>query len=221
MNIEQLAIAIMADNHRPKLRPYLQGNLDSLCGVYALINGIRWALRNELVSAKGEHWEELFRKLTDHAIKSRGHLELVNDGLSLYGMIALTHVAQDHMREYHNIEVVMRRPFALRRPPPGRGRGPVGRSVFWGGRVLPGQGVPGVGRVGVPGALRPGQRLSLQFGQHDVVDEQRAHLFDSDRQSHLAISAFQPAGFIDPKRRRTHVQPGSIILLEFALRIDV
>ncbi len=60
MNIEQLAIAIMADKHEPKLRPYLQGNLDSLCGIYALINGIRWALRNDPVSAKGQHWEELF-----------------------------------------------------------------------------------------------------------------------------------------------------------------
>ncbi|WP_139976504.1 hypothetical protein [Ochrobactrum sp. CGA5] len=206
MNIEQLAIAIMADNHRPKLRPYLQGNLDSLCGVYALINGIRWALRNELVSAKGEHWEELFRKLTDHAIKSRGHLELVNDGLSLYGMIALTHVAQDHMREYHNIGVVMRRPFALRRPL---------------------EAMESVNTISDHLAQSNTAVLAAVYGtlNHWCVikqlDEQRAHLFDSDRQSHLAISAFQPAGFIDPKRRRTHVQPGSIILLEFALRIDV
>lgn len=206
MNTERLAMVLMADKLQPRLRPYLQGNLDSLCGIYALINGIRWALRNELVSAKGEHWEELFRKLTDHAIKSRGHLELVNDGLSLYGMIALTHVAQDHMREYHNIEVVMRRPFALRRPL---------------------EAMESVNTISDHLAQSNTAVLAAVYGTLNhwcvikVLDEQHAHLFDSDRQSHLPKSAFQPAGFIDPKRRRTHVQPGSIILLEFALRIDV
>ncbi|MBJ6718825.1 hypothetical protein I2750_00820 [Bacillus sp. PR5] len=196
----------MANNHQPKLRPYLQGNLDSLCGIYALINGIRWAMRNQLVSAKGEHWEDLFRKLTDHAIKNRGHLELVSEGLSLYGMIALTHVARDHLREYHDVELLFRRPFALSRP----------REASQTLHTIEAH------------LARPNTAvLAAVYGtlNHWCVikhlDEQRAYLFDSDHQLHLPKSAFQPAGFIDPKRRRTHVQPGSIILLEFALRIGV
>lgn len=198
MNTERLAMVLMADKLQPRLRPYLQGNLDSLCGVYALINGIRWALRNDLASAKGEHWEDLFRKLTDHAIKSRGHLELVNDGLSLYGMIALTHVAQDHMREYHDIEVVMRRPFALRRPL---------------------EAMESVNTISDHLAQSNTAVLAAVYGtlNHWCVikqlDEQRAHLFDSDRQSHLPKSAFQPLEFIEKSRRRAHVQAGSIVTI--------
>ncbi|WP_210249377.1 hypothetical protein [Brucella tritici] len=199
MNIEQLAIAIMADKHEPKLRPYLQGNLDSLCGIYALINGIRWALRNDPVSAKGQHWEELFRKLTDHAIKNRGHLELVSEGLSLYGMIALTHVARDHMRDYHDIELLFRRPFALGRPT---------------------ESDQTLHTIEAHLASANTAVLAAVYGtlNHWCVvkqfDEHRAYLFDSDHQLHLPKSAFQPQEFIEEgQRRRAHLQPSSIILL--------
>ncbi|KAB2800004.1 hypothetical protein F9K87_00560 [Brucella anthropi] len=189
----------MTDKLQPKLRPYLQGNLDSLCGIYALINGIRWALRNDPVSAKGEHWEELFRKLTDHAIKHRGHLELVSEGLSLYSMIALTHIARDHMREYHNVEILVRRPFALGRP---REASQILHTIEAhfdraNTAVL----------AAVYGTLNH-WCVVKQF------DEHRAFLFDSDRQSYLPKSAFQPQEFIEKARRRAHVQPGSIIMLE-------
>ncbi|MFE0233334.1 hypothetical protein ACFW0F_05280 [Brucella anthropi] len=193
----------MADKLQPRLRPYLQGNLDSLCGVYALINGIRWALRNELVSDKGEHWEELFRKLTDHAIKSRGHLELVNDGLSLYGMIALTHVAQDHMREYHDIEVVMRRPFALRRPL----EASESLNTISDHLAQPNTAV----LAAVYGTLN-------HWCVIKQLDEQRAHLFDSDRLFRLPTSAFRPQEFIESHKRRAHVQPGSIIVMNISKR---
>lgn len=204
MNIEQLAIAIMADNQRPELRPYLQGSLDSLCGVYALINGIRWALRNEPLSAKGEHWEELFRKLTKHAIKNRGDLELVSHGVTLYTMIALTHIARDHMRERHKIELLFRRPFALRRPLQATGS----LNTISDHLAQPNTAV-----------------LAAVFGtlNHWCVikqfDEQRAHLFDSDRQSHLPKSAFQPQEFIEEGQRRAHVQASSILLLAINMHV--
>lgn len=201
MNIEKPAIATMADNQRSKLRPYLQGSLDSLCGVYALINGIRWALRNELVSAKGEHWEELFRKLTNHAIKNRGDLELVSHGVTLYTMIAFTNIARDHMLERHKIELMFRRPFAQSKP-------------IEGGQTL----------ETIEACLhQPATAvLAAIYGTLDhwcvvkQLDGQHAYLFDSDRLFRLPKSAFQPLEFIEPRKRRAHVQPGSIIVMSIS-----
>ncbi len=191
----------MADNQRPELRPYLQGSLDSLCGVYALINGIRWALRNELVSAKGEHWEELFRKLTNHAIRNRGDLELVSHGVTLYTMIALTHIARDHMRERHKIELMFRRPFAQSKP-------------LEAGQTL----------ETIEACLHQPNTavLAAIYGTLDhwcvikQLDDQHTYLFDSDRLFRLPKSAFQPQEFIEPHKRRAHVQPGSIIAMQIA-----
>lgn len=182
-----------------KLRPYLQGNLDSLCGIYALINAIRWALRNELASAKGPHWEELFRKLTNHAVKEMGHLDLPTSGLSLYPMIGLTHVARDHVLEHLNTELLLRRPFALRKPQYASQT----IETIEAHLVRPNAAV----LAAVYGTLN-------HWSVIKNFDNHRALLFDSDHQSQLPISAFQSAQFINVKKRRAHVQAGSVILLE-------
>ncbi|KAB2657814.1 hypothetical protein F9K94_06220 [Brucella tritici] len=200
MNIKQW-LAIMADNQRSKLRPYLQGSLDSLCGVYALINGIRWALRNEPLSAKGEHWEGLFRKLTNHAIKNRGDLELVSHGVTLYTMIALTHIARDRMRERHKIELLFRRPFAQSKPL---------------------EAEETLGTIEACLCQPDTAVLAAIYGTLDhwcvvkQLDDQHAYLFDSDRLFRLPRSALRPQEFIEPHKRRAHVQPGSIIVMNIS-----
>lgn len=196
----------MTDKLQPRLRPYLQGNLDSLCGVYALINGIRWALRNDSVSAKGEHWEELFRILTNHAIKDRGHLELVSEGLSLYGMIALMHVARGHLREYHDIELSFRRPFALGRPTEPE-------EVVK--RMSDHLRKPDTAVIAaVYGTLN-------HWCVTKQIDDRHVDLFDSDRLARLPKIAFQPKEFVRNVRRRAHIQAASVIIIKISRGNDI
>lgn len=181
-----------------KLRPYLQGNLDSLCGIYALINSIRWALRIESASAKGPHWEELFRRLTNHAVKEMGHLELTTSGLSLYAMIGLTHVARDYVSDELNIELLFRRPFAIKKPTEAN------QTIESISRHL--QQSSTAALAAVYGKLNHWSVIT-------AIDDKQAQLFDSERIKHLPISSLRPKELVDRRERRSHVQTGSIILL--------
>lgn len=184
-----------------KLPPYLQGNLDSLCGIYALINAIRWALRNELTSAKGTHWEELFRRLTNHAVKEMGHLDLPTNGLSLYAMIGLTHVARDYVSEDLHIELLFRRPFAIKKPTQ------ADQTIESISCHL--QQPNTAALVAIYGKLNHWSVITS-------IDDKQAQLFDSERIKHLPITNLQPKEFVDRRERRSHVQPSSVILLKAA-----
>lgn len=157
------------------LRPYLQGDLDSLCGIYALINAIRWALQNELASAKGPHWEELFRKLTNHAVKEMGHLDLPTSGLSLYAMIGLTHVARAYVSEELNIELMFRRPFAIKKPTQ------ADQTIESISRHL--QQSSTAALAAVYGKLNHWSVIT-------AVDDKQAQLFDSERIKHFCGGSF-------------------------------
>lgn len=187
-----------------KLRPYLQGNLDSLCGIYALINGIRWAMHNELASAKGPHWEELFRRLTNHAVKEMGHLDLPTSGLSLYAMIGLTHIARDYVSDELNIELSLRRPFAIKKP------AEADQTIESISRHLQQSNTASL--AAVYGKLNHWSVIT-------AIDDNRAHLFDSEHIKHLPIVSLRPKEFVDRQERRSHVQAGSIILLTASMRI--
>lgn len=187
-----------------KLRPYLQGNLDSLCGIYALINAIRWALRNELPSAKGPPWEELFRKLTNHAVKEMGHLDLPTSGLSLYAMIGLTHVARAYVSEELNIELLFRRPFAIKKPTQ------ADQTIESISRHL--QQPNSAALAAVYGKLNHWSVITQ-------VDDKQAQLFDSERIKYLPITSMQPKEFVDRRERRSHAQSSSVILLSASMRI--
>ncbi|MEJ5087162.1 hypothetical protein [Brucella pseudogrignonensis] len=182
-----------------KLRPYLQGNLDSLCGIYALINAIRWALRNELASAKGPDWEELFRRLTNHAVKEMGHLDLPTSGLSLYAMIGLIHVARDYVSEELNVELLFRRPFAIKKP---TDADQTSESIS---RHL--QQSSTAALAAVYGKLNHWSVIT-------AIDAKQAQLFDSERIKHLPITNLQPKEFVDRREQRSHVQPSNVILLK-------
>lgn len=56
---------------RPSSQPYRQGDLDGLCGIYAVINAIRLALGKEALEYSDDNWRELFCELvllTDETI---------------------------------------------------------------------------------------------------------------------------------------------------------
>lgn len=66
---------------RQTLRPYRQGELDSLCGIYAIINALRWAAGPEVITTRIT--TGLFWFLTDQAIKEQGNLGLCSGGIGL------------------------------------------------------------------------------------------------------------------------------------------
>gem|GEM_PF-714495 len=66
---------------RQTLRPHRQGELDSLCGIYAILNALRWAAGPEVITARIT--SGLFWFLTDQAIREQGNLGLCSGGIGL------------------------------------------------------------------------------------------------------------------------------------------
>lgn len=84
---------------RQTLRPHRQGELDSLCGIYAIINALRWAAGPEVITARIT--TGLFRFLTDQAIREQGNLGLCSRGIGLLHQRQLikrtiVHLAREH-----------------------------------------------------------------------------------------------------------------------------
>lgn len=68
---------------RGSARPFKQGHLDGLCGIYSIVNGFRLVLGRRLNQSK---CEQLFDFLTQYAIKEQGNLDVVAGGLGLRQM---------------------------------------------------------------------------------------------------------------------------------------
>jgi hypothetical protein len=97
-------------------RPFQQGNLDGLCGIYALINAIRLATADHLHLSNNE-WMGVFGSLLAQADRHTGATDLVTGGIGTRRLIALTRYAIDHMANHHGIELTMSRPLIeLERP---------------------------------------------------------------------------------------------------------
>ena len=90
------------------IRPLSQGDLDGLCGIYAIINAIRLVYRRRFNDQKQE---DLFEYLTDYAIKEQGNLRLLNDGIGLRHMQQLLNVGIEYLSEDLNIDVEVARPW--------------------------------------------------------------------------------------------------------------
>jgi hypothetical protein len=98
------------------LRPFQQGNLDGLCGIYALINAIRLATADHIHLSNSE-WIGVFGCLLAQADKHTGATNLVTGGIGARRLIALTRYAINHMADHHGIELTMSRPLIeLERP---------------------------------------------------------------------------------------------------------
>lgn len=192
----------MADKTKalsPKqLRPYLQGNLDSLCSVYAVINALRWSLADHPLSGKGDHWRLLFAELNDYAVKELGLLSLSSQGMGLNGMIWLLRTAQQHMLETHAITIRTYRPFALRRP---NSNNDMIDTITTHLRS------PNTAVVtAVYGKLNHWCVIKGLKKKHII-------LFDSDHLSQLPINARQKPLNSKVKQPHSNIQTGSIILI--------
>lgn len=190
----------MASSTHQKLRPYRQGDLDALCGPYAIVNAFRWCLGDHPIAAKGPHWASLFGVLHDYAVKELGYLGLASSGLSLNGMIWMLRTAQEHMRDEHELSFASHRPFARRRPQqPDEVSGSIAAHLS-----------------------SPCTATVVAFYGHlnhwGVITNVRpdgACLFDSSRINRLPISALHPAAFVPRERSRSHIQPGSVLQIRW------
>ena len=99
---------------RKRLKPLRQGGLDSLCGVYAIINAARLVLAPEERLTRDDALT-LFATLTEELAR-RGDLHnAVTDGISAQLEWQLVKHAVRHLREDHQIALDIQRPFSSRK----------------------------------------------------------------------------------------------------------
>ncbi len=89
------SVAVKKCNGR-HLQPFKQGHLDGLCGIYAIVNGLRLVLERRLTESK---CEQLFDFLTQYAIEEQGVLDLVSEGVGQRQMRQLLAVSLEYLEE--------------------------------------------------------------------------------------------------------------------------
>lgn len=97
---------------RPPLQPMVQGDLDSLCGLYSAVNAIRWALGGNPPSLTAE---DVFAIVVSQVERVADAGAALTEGIEpphLYR--ALTH-SLDVLRDHHGIDLIADLPFVGRR----------------------------------------------------------------------------------------------------------
>jgi hypothetical protein len=88
--------------------PLHQGDLDGLCGIYAIINSIK-ALYPKRFNDRNQ--SQLFEYLTNYAIKEQGNLNILSEGLGLRDMQQLLNAALEYLSSDLYINVQVTRPW--------------------------------------------------------------------------------------------------------------
>ena len=96
------------------LRPFRQGDLDGLCGIYAIVNAIRWALGTSS-DLDDEDWQALFASLLRAAEKQSGTASAVTSGINTRPLRSLMRKAADYMADQHGLELKLSRPLKGKR----------------------------------------------------------------------------------------------------------
>lgn len=188
---------ISSPNSKP-LRPYRQGDLDALCGLYTVINSIRWCLRGHDIASQGPNWHDLFSELSDYAVKEIGHLSISSMGLGLNAMIWLMRTAQEHMRTVHGINIRTTRPFALKKPSD---------------LNQPALAIENHLKNDNSSALFAVYGRINHWSVATEITATRAKLFDSNGLNYLPIKSFQSTDYNKKNRDISIIQTGSLICL--------
>lgn len=201
----RLDTPIIANLARP-IRPYSQGDLDGMCSLYAVINSIRWCIKDQPLAQKGPQWRDLFTALNDYAIKELGCLTFASTGLGLNSMIWLIRSAQDYMHEVHKIDIHTHRPFANNKPTQLDQVSQTTQNHI---------------------SQEHSSALFAVYGQMNhwtVVTEitaKRVKTFDSDRTSYIPIRSLHPSDFIHKSQRNSHIQSASLICFSTHKKTEV
>ncbi|MDK9705373.1 MAG: hypothetical protein OEL20_19790 [Sulfuritalea sp.] len=97
---------------RPSLQPMVQGELDSLCGLYSVVNAIRWALGANPPRLTAE---DVFAIVVSQVERVADAGAALTEGIEpphLYR--ALTHTL-DVLRDHHGIDLIADLPFVRQR----------------------------------------------------------------------------------------------------------
>jgi hypothetical protein len=100
----------MSRQRKAELRPYKQGELDALCGVYAVVNGVR------VVTAPHLHLPrsaavDLFAELTSKAVGRKFLREAIVEGMTPKDLAPLLDRAQIWLRKNYDICLHVEQPF--------------------------------------------------------------------------------------------------------------
>jgi hypothetical protein len=109
---------------RDQLVPYIQGQLDSFCGIYSIVNAVRFALRSVPFNRphstprpwllRPEEAELLFARLLVHLLRYRANARVVLDGLDAKQIeVLLTHVKK-YLKTERALSLDVSRPFYRR-----------------------------------------------------------------------------------------------------------
>ncbi|SHF08703.1 hypothetical protein SAMN02745157_1605 [Kaistia soli DSM 19436] len=91
--------------------PFRQGNLDTLCGLYAILNAIKLALGSETSTLSRRDWQRLFRKLLREADHRVGLVHATSHGVDAAPLRKLIAAADKHLAKRHGLRLIVERPF--------------------------------------------------------------------------------------------------------------
>lgn len=95
----------------PRTLKFNQGDLDGLCGIYAVVNALNHLLQNKTERALSE---SLFEAVL-RAIPRRMYPEVLFEGLNVDELQKIARAAVKHLDQEWNIQVDVTRPFLRRR----------------------------------------------------------------------------------------------------------
>jgi len=165
---------------------YRQGNLDSLCGVYAVINSVRAVADTRGFNIRRPESSALFRRLC-HVLADGGRLaDALTEGTTIRTFQAMTRDAHEWLAEERGLQLESRRAF---------GQSPASLEVFW-GRLRDHAAEEGPGSI----LIRLSGRME-HWSCIRSINDRAIVLVDSDgvkilRRDRCTIS--------DPHGRRTH-----------------
>lgn len=111
MSIERPALPIgrgFGAARPPASKPFRQGDLDGLCGIYAIINALRRATRDE--SPEADAWPWLFGELLEQADKLIGATRAVVYGVDTKPLWKLAQHAVARLETEYDLPVTVTRP---------------------------------------------------------------------------------------------------------------
>jgi hypothetical protein len=94
---------------RFEIAPYRQGQLDGLCGLYAVINALRLATHDRTGEFGDDLWKDLLLTLLCEAEGMVGTATAVVHGIGARPLYALARLGARHMAVEHNVAVTISR----------------------------------------------------------------------------------------------------------------
>lgn len=95
-------------NRKRPLTPYRQGDLDGLCGLYAVVNAMRLSTKSQRVHRS--IWRDIFAELVILADLHVGISHALTCGIDRTSLIAILEGATRALAERHGLQLFVRRP---------------------------------------------------------------------------------------------------------------